>query len=295
MDTARQTKAYGLIFITFFIWGSVYVAGGIAGNGMPSFLVASLRCLISMIPLWLMSAKCFPIRIEREDMKYFFIIGFLGYFVTIQSIQLGILLTGSSMASLINALTPVAVTILAALILKERITPVKILCLVLALAGTFVITSGASTQGELFGVLAVLAGVISFGTASVLMRKVTVKYPPVVVTTVSMTLSLIFNIPVAVASALPQPVHPNAAGIIALLYLGFVGSGLGQVTWTRALSILPASTCSLFYPLQPLFSALLGALLLHETFKPAFFAGLVLISLDVVLNTLETRRQAEGK
>ena len=295
MDTARQTKAYGLIFITFFIWGSVYVAGGIAGNGMPSFLVASLRCLISMIPLWLMSAKCFPIRIEREDMKYFFIIGFLGYFVTIQSIQLGILLTGSSMASLINALTPVAVTILAALILKERITPVKILCLVLALAGTFVITSGASTQGELFGVLAVLAGVISFGTASVLMRKVTVKYPPVVVTTVSMTLSLIFNIPVAVASALTQPVHPNAAGIIALLYLGFVGSGLGQVTWTRALSILPASTCSLFYPLQPLFSALLGALLLHETFKPAFFAGLVLISLDVVLNTLETRRQAEGK
>lgn len=295
MDTARQTKAYGLIFITFFIWGSVYVAGGIAGNGMPSFLVASLRCLISMIPLWLMSAKCFPIRIEREDMKYFFIIGFLGYFVTIQSIQLGILLTGSSMASLINALTPVAVTILAALILKERITPVKILCLVLALAGTFVITSGASTQGELFGVLAVLTGVISFGTASVLMRKVTAKYPPVVVTTVSMTLSLIFNIPVAVASALTQPVHPNAAGIIALLYLGFVGSGLGQVTWTRALSILPASTCSLFYPLQPLFSALLGALLLHETFKPAFFAGLVLISLDVVLNTLETRRQAEGK
>ena len=295
MDTARQTKAYGLIFITFFIWGSVYVAGGIAGNGMPSFLVASLRCLISMIPLWLMSAKCFPIRIEREDMKYFFIIGFLGYFVTIQSIQLGILLTGSSMASLINALTPVAVTILAALILKERITPVKILCLILALAGTFVITSGASTQGELLGVLAVLTGVISFGTASVLMRKVTAKYPPVVVTTVSMTLSLIFNIPVAVASALTQPVHPNAAGIIALLYLGFVGSGLGQVTWTRALSILPASTCSLFYPLQPLFSALLGALLLHETFKPAFFAGLVLISLDVVLNTLETRRQAEGK
>lgn len=295
MDTRSQTKAYGLIFITFFIWGSVYVAGGIAGKGMPSFLVASLRCLISMIPLWMMSAKYFPIRIEREDMKYFFVIGFLGYFVTIQSIQLGILLTGSSMASLINALTPVAVTILAALILKERITPVKILCLILAVAGTYVITSGASTQGELLGVLAVLVGVVSFGTASVLMRKVTAKYPPVVVTTVSMSLSLIFNIPVAAASALTQPVHPNAAGIIALLYLGFVGSGLGQVTWTRALSILPASTCSLFYPLQPLFSALLGALLLHETFKPAFFAGLILISLDVVLNTLETRRQAEGK
>ncbi len=295
MDTGKRTEAYGLIFLTFFIWGSVYVAGKIAGNGMPSFLVASLRCVISMIPLWLMSRKYLPVRIDPEDRKYFFLIGFLGYFVTIQSIQLGIQLTGSSMASLINALTPVAVTILAAVILKERITPVKILCLVLALAGTFVITSGASTQGEVLGILAVLVGVVSFATASVLMRKVTAKYPPVLVTTISMTLSLVFNIPVGIASALSQPVTPALSSVAALLYLGFAGSGLGQVTWTRALSILPASTCSLFYPLQPLFAALLGALLLHETFKPAFFAGLVLISLDVVLNTLETRKQAEGK
>ncbi len=295
MESGRRTEAYGLIFLTFFIWGSVYVAGGIAGKGLPSFLVASLRCLISMVPLWLMSRKYLPVRIETDDRKYFFLIGFLGYFLTIQSIQLGIQLTGSSMASLINALPPVAVTILAAVILKERITPVKILCLILALAGTFVITAGASTRGEILGILAVLVGVVSFATASVLMRKVTAKYPPVLVTTISMTLSLIFNIPVGIISALSQPLTPDWTSIAALLYLGFIGSGLGQVTWTRALSILPASTCSLFYPLQPLFAALLGALLLHETFKPAFFAGLILISLDVVLNTLETRRQAEGK
>lgn len=291
MNSQSRGKAYGLIFVTFFIWGSVYVAGKMASGSLPSFLVASLRCVISMVPLWMMCRKHLPLRIEKEDWKWFWIIGFLGYFFCIQSIQLGIQLTGASMASLINALTPVAVTVLAALILKEKITPVKILCLILALAGTFVITAGASTKSETAGVLIVLAGMTGFGAASVLMRRLTAKYPPVLVTTLSMTLSLLFNVPVGIASALTQPVHFTTEAVIALIYLGVVGSGLGQVTWTGALSILPASTCSLFYPLQPMFSAILGALLLNESFKPTFFIGLALISLDVVLNTLETKRQ----
>ena len=66
-------------------------------------------------------------------------------------------------------------------------------------------------------------------------------------------------------------------------------------TWTRCLSILPASTCSLFYPLQPVFAALLGAVILKETFTSTFAIGLALISLDVVLSTWETKKLAEAK
>ena len=291
MTDQIQRKAYGLIFITFFIWGAVYVAGRIAGNSVPSFLVAALRAVISMIPLWAMARKHLPVRIDKEDWKWFWLIGFLGYFFCIQSIQLGIQLTGASMASLVNALTPVAVTFLAALILGEKITPVKILCLILALAGTFVITKGASTQGEIKGILIVLLGMTGFAASSVFMRRLTAKYPPVLVTAVSMTISILFHLPVGIWCAMSQPVRVTPEAVLAILFLGFAGSGLAQATWTEALSIMPASTCSLFYPLQPMFSAILGALLLHETFTPAFFIGLLLISLDVILNTMETKRQ----
>ena len=83
--------------------------------------------------------------------------------------------------------------------------------------------------------------------------------------------------------------------VLVILYLGFCGSGLAQYTWTKCLSMLPASTCSLFYPLQPTFSALLGALLLQESFSPTFFIGLLLISLDVVLSTWETQRLSKAE
>ncbi|MGP1349313.1 MAG: DMT family transporter [Stomatobaculum sp.] len=287
----QQREAYGLIIFTFFIWGSVYVAGRAASATMPSYLVACLRSLISVCPLWLMSRKYLPLRIAREDWKYFFLIGFLGYFLCIQSIQLGIQLTGASMASLVNALTPVAITVFAALMLKERITLMKLICLLLALAGTAVITAGASTKGELRGILVVLLGVLGFSAASVLMRRLTVKYPPVLVTTVAMSFSLIFHVSVGIWCAATQSAAIDLRGMLMVLYLGIAGSGIAQVTWTRALSILPASTCSLFYPLQPFFSALLAAVFLRESFRVSFFIGLFLISLDVVLNTLEMKRQ----
>ena len=137
------------------------------------------------------------------------------------------------------------------------------LCLALALAGTAVITQGAGSQSELLGIAAVLISVVFWGFASVFMRRLTAKYPAVLVTTYSMAISLIFHI--------------------------------AQYTWTRCLSILPASTCSLFYPLQPVFAALLGAVILKETFTSTFAIGLALISLDVVLSTWETKKLAEAK
>src|SRR5699024_10757576 len=85
-------------------------------------------------------------------------VGLLGYFLTIFCIQIGISLTGASMAALLNALTPVSVTLLAALVLKEPITPARARIRQTTLtgvmgsfrtrAGAAVITLGAGPQGD---------------------------------------------------------------------------------------------------------------------------------------------------
>lgn len=294
IDKSRG-QAFGLLFLTFFLWGSVYVGGKLLTQELSPALVACLRCSTAMVPLLLMARPHLRTKVQREDWKYFILVGVLGYFLTIFLIQIGIALTGSAMASLINALTPVSVTILAALLLKETITPVKLICLALALAGTAVITQGAGSQSELLGIAAVLISVVFWGFASVFMRRLTAKYPAVLVTTYGMAISLIFHIPAGILAYASQPVAFTPKIVLVVLYLGFFGSGVAQYTWTRCLSILPASTCSLFYPLQPVFAALLGAVILKETFTSTFAIGLALISLDVVLSTWETKKLAEAK
>lgn len=290
MGESSKSRAFGLLFFTFFIWGSIYVGGKMIADDLPAPLLACLRCCTAMIPLLWMSRNLRGQKIDPKDWKDFAVVGLAGYFLTIFCIQVGISLTGASMASLINALTPVSVTILAAVMLKETITPIKVVCLILALAGAAVITLGAGTQSETLGIAVVLAAVIFWGMASVYMRRLTAKYPPILVTTYGMAFSLLCHIPVGIYTAATQPVHMSWKVVLVLLYLGFMGSGVAQYTWVKCLSVLPASTCSLFYPLQPVFSAILGAILLGETFAPAFFVGLILISLDVALSTWETKK-----
>lgn len=291
MKTSKN-QAFVLLFLTFFLWGSVYVGGKFVTGYMSPLMVACLRCTVAMLPLSFMARKHFGVKIAREDWKYFFIVGFLGYFLTIVLVQIGIARTGASTAALINALTPASILFMAALILKEKITRVKVLCLVLALAGTFIVTSGTAGQSEMTGVLAVFISIFCWGIASVYMRRLGGKYPPILVTTYGMAVSLIFHIPVGIYSVAADGIRLDLVCVLAVLYLGFAGSGLAQYTWTKCLAVLPASTCSLFYPLQAVFSAILGAILLKETFTPSFFLGMILITADVVLSTWETRRQS---
>lgn len=292
MKTTTKKQAFALLFFTFFIWGSVYVVGKFASGYMSPFMVACLRSTVSMCPLYLMARKHLGIKIAREDWKYFFLVGFLGYFLTIALIQLGIVLTGAATAALINSLCPASIMIMAALCLKEKITPVKWLCLALGLAGTFVVTTGAEGRSQMIGIIAVFISIFCWGGATVFMRRLGGTYPPILVTFYGMAFSLIFHLPVGLLTLKTDGIRLNPVCILAILYLGFAGSGLAQYTWAKCLSVLPASTCSLFYPLQPVFSAILGAIFLKETFAPTFFLGMLLISIDVALSTWETTRQS---
>jgi drug/metabolite transporter (DMT)-like permease len=296
MQEKISRSAWGYLIVTFFFWGSVYVVGKMISGDMPAALVAALRCVVAVFPLGFMARKCRGIRIDREDLPYFAGVGFLGYFGTIFMIQTAIALTGASTASLVNSTSPVGVTVFAALFLGEKITPKTILCLILAIAGTVIVTFGAGGKAEAGGIIIVACSVATWGMASVFMRKLTAKYPAILVTTVGMLISLIGHIPVGIISAVRHAaeIHVSAGTVCAVLYLGIIGSGVAQFTWTRTLSMLPASTCSLFYPLQAIFSAVLGYFLLHEQLTPFFFVGLILISLDIIISQLDLSTLRKG-
>lgn len=291
----EKKQAFALLVVTFFLWGSVYVGAKMISGNVPTPLLACLRTVVGALCVRVIARPYRAIKLDKEDRGLMLFIGFLGYYVTVNLVQLGIALTGASVAALINALTPVSVTIFAAILLGEKITPIKIACLVLALAGTVVITGGNSSGGELIGVLVMLASVITWGLNSVQVRKLTSKYPPVLVTAWGLAISLMFHIPTGIVSYAVQGADIDLRSILVIVYLGLTGTGISHYTWAKSLSILPASTCSLFYPLQPLFSAILGALILSEQFRPSFFIGLALICADVVLNTLESRRESGAR
>lgn len=285
---SEKNRSYLYLLVTFFLWGSLYVVSKYVLGKMPTFTVAFGRYLIAFAALTLMTARRpEKVKIDKADYKYIFIIGFLGYSVSVGMQLIGTKLAGSSMASLINSMNPVTISIMAALILKERLTVPKVAGIMLSLCGVYLLI-GTGADISILGVLCSLGAVLGWSFMSVITRKVTSKYDALTITRAATGITVICNLPICIGEMCitGQRIQPDMLAFLGLLYLGLFCTALTLVLWNKSLSQLPASVCSAFYPLQPLTSSVLGVLLFHETTDLSFVAGFALIVAGVLISLL---------
>ena len=74
--------------------------------------------------------------------------------------------------------------------------------------------------------------------------------------------------------------------VLACIYLGVFGTAVAHTCWNKGLQTLDASTCSMFYPLQPLVSAVLGVLILHEVLTWNFIVGGLIICAGILITVM---------
>lgn len=288
----QRFVAYLCLFITFVLWGSLYVATQYALTDISTVTIAGGRYFIAFFVLLAVGHKHLKVKIDKADYKNFAVIGFLGYYLNSILGGASVEFLGASTAALLNALNPVTITFIAAIMLKEKINWVKILCIILAFVGTAVITKDAAADGQAIGILIALSALIFWAIASVTIRKMSAKYGAMTVTLYGIMCCLLFYIPTAVIDGIRSGgFHISLRAGLALLYMGVFCTAIATFLWSRALSVLEASRCALFYPLQAVFSSLFGRLILHEQLKSTFFIGAVIITINVVINCLYHGKQ----
>lgn len=283
----RQKTGYLFLIATFFIWGSLYVVSKYALAVMPPVAVLLGRYGLSVVILFfIVRARGFQ-PIQRQDWKYFIIIGFVGYFFSIACQLTGTKLLDASLASLINSLNPVAIPIMAAVFLKERITLRKAAGIAVSIAGIYIILGKGEGGMNLMGIAASILSVLCWSASSVTVRKIAGKYDPIQISFVGMLFALIPNIPAAALELAAAPCTLTASAVLALIYMAAVCTALAHTLWNKSLQILSAGTCSMLYPLQPLTSAVLGVLVLHEGITASFLAGAAVICAGVLISVRE--------
>lgn len=276
-------QAYGYLILTFVLWGSLYVVSKYILGKLPTFTISFLRFSIAFAVLTVTQKRNVRL-VEKRDIPYWFLLGIGGYFVAVGAQLLGTKYAGASMASLLNSLNPVTMTLFAALILHEPLTKGKAAGIALALAGVYVILGGGGANSPV-GIGLSLFSVLFWSLVSVLMRRVTQKYDAISVTRYGVGIAALCYLPVCLWEiAETGGIHLDAPGILALLYMGVVCTGGAYYLWNKSLSLLDASTCSAFYPVQPLVSAGLGMLFLGEKTGMGFWIGALLIVAGIFVN-----------
>ena len=277
------------LFAAFVLWGSQYVISKIALRTVPPVTLLALRYLVSVPALFIVLRLRHALTpIKKGDWPILFAIGFTGYFASFCLQMLGINRLTGSVSSLLGAMNPIFIPILAAFFLHERITPAKIACVALSMAGVVVIV-GVDGTVDASGALLMLASVFLWSTASIIIRRVSGRYDPMQIALIAILCALPFTGGWSLIELQSAPCSFTLDSVLAVLYMGVLGTAVTHSLWNYSLRVMDASFCSMFYPMQPLVSSILGVLFLHEAVTPGFVIGALMICCGIVAAVISAK------
>ena len=277
------------LFAAFVLWGSQYVISKIALRTVPPVTLLALRYLVSVPALFIvLRLRHALIPVKKGDWPILFAIGFTGYFASFCLQMLGINRLTGSVSSLLGAMNPIFIPILAALFLHERITPAKIACVALSMAGVVVIV-GVDGTVDASGALLMLASVFLWSTASIIIRRVSGRYDPMQIALIAILCALPLTGGWSLIELQSAPCSFTLESVLAVLYMGVLGTAVTHSLWNYSLRVMDASFCSMFYPMQPLVSSILGVLFLHEAVTPGFVIGALMICCGIVAAVISAK------
>ena len=202
--------------------------------------------------------------------------------------------TSVAVATLCYYLAPVFVVFLSPLLLKERLTPLRALCALAALAGMGLLSGTPESLGEQGGLGILLAlGAAALYASVVLMNKFLREISAYDITVVQLATAAVVLLPYVLL------IGESAAGLTAgeillVLTVGIVHTGVSYWLYFGAVGRLEGQTIALLSYLDPVVAVLLSVFLLREPMGPWGALGAALILGSTLLGELSAGR-GKGK
>ncbi|MBP1465525.1 EamA family transporter [Candidatus Chloroploca sp. M-50] len=188
---------------------------------------------------------------------------------------------GVTVAVLIALCTcPVMVAILAAPLLKERLTATVGIAMVLALLGTVLLVGGGPDLGRdrnqmMIGVMLALGTGLSYAFVTMTSRALAPRYHPLQPISLGFTAGALMILPFALAGGLVLDYPP--LGWLLLLHLGLIPTAFGYILFLRGMRTTSATVASILTLFEPLTSTVLAWWLFQERLGPLGFLGAALL------------------
>ena len=307
------------------IWGGMYVVSKAVMEVIPPFSLITLRLVLGILVLFgvllvrrirktpLSRSPASPdagdnqlswspasrdagsgekiLGTTRVQFWQVFGVGFVGYGISIGFQFVGTKLSTAANGSLVTSATPAFVLLFAALILGEKITPRRLLALVVASLGVLAVIDPRTAQLSptlFWGNLSLVAAALTWALYSVLIRKMTRNIDVLSTSLIAFLGGLPVSIPLGAWEITTQGTGPIGWGVVGgVLFLGIISTALAMYLWNTAFASLEAGVASLTFFAQPVVGTILGAVFLEDKITPLFILGGVLIGIGLLISSRE--------
>lgn len=256
-------KAHIALFLVSLIYAANYT---IAKEVMPTYLTPEVlvfaRILTGTIVFWLITSFKTE-KVEKSDLGRLALCGLTGAALNMLVFFKGLNLTTPINASLILLLVPIIVLTFSAIFLKEPITRIKIIGIVLGIIGAiFLVVNGRAVQlnsDGFIGDLLVCVNSTSYAIYLVLVKKLMRKYTTLTVLKWVFGFGLIFVFPFTITDFLTANWFDIPISIwVAIAFILIAVTVLTYLFNGYALKFVNASVVSIYIYLQPLLASIIA-------------------------------------
>lgn len=178
---SNNVKAHLALLLAASMWGLMSPMGKAAMDaGITGLLLANMRMLGGAVCFWLTALVVKQEKVPMRDLLKMFCASMLGIVCNQGCFTFGLSLTSPVDASIITTTMPIFTLILAAIFLKEPVTPMKVGGLLLGSVGALLLIlgaqSGSDKAGNIWGNLLCISSQISFACYLTIFKKLIGRY-----------------------------------------------------------------------------------------------------------------------
>lgn len=274
------------------IWGGTFIAGRVVSEHLPAATAAFLRYAFAVVTLLVVVQFSQGLRaltrITRRQLVGTMALGATGIFAYNLLFFSALALLPASRTSLIVALNPIVTILVAVLFMGERLSGIRWLGVMLALAGVWtVVTHGDLAQimqsvGR--GELLMFGAVCAWAAYTLLGRRVLQGLSPLLCTLWASLWGMLFLGLLALGDIPDLRAPAFTPGVwLSLAFLGMLGTAVAFVWYYEGISKLGAARTVMFSNLVPVFAVLLSWLILSEPVSASLLVGGALAVVGVFL------------
>jgi drug/metabolite transporter (DMT)-like permease len=287
-----ERRAYGLLFLVSLIWAGNFIAAKVALQAVGPLTLSALRAALATgVLLWYVrfTHQTWP-SVTAGDLRIFVTLALTGLVTNTTLWYYGMHRTLAINAAILGAMGPVFVALLSATWLRERLSRLNFLGILVSSAGVVLTVTRGSVRALLDldlhpGDFFILAGQAIWAVYSVYARQVSRRFSPAVVTAGTYIVSAAFLMPLSLIerpwTALP---HVTPGIVLAILYAASLVT-VSHVWFYRGLRVVPAAVASLTVNLLPFQVLAISWLFLGEPVTWAHVVGALVVIAGVLLAT----------
>lgn len=268
-------------------------------NGLSSMNIVALRAIATFLLMGVFIAiydrKLF--RIKLKDIWCFVGTGVLSIVFFNFCYFKAITLTTLPVAAVLLYTAPAIVTVISAVLFKERINKAKVMALILTFIGCVMVTGivGAKMMINGKGLLFGLGAGLGYALYSIFSRFAIIKgYHSFTIAFYTFAFAMMASTPLSNYKAIGMVAFKDVESLVFCLVFGLVSTVLPYIFYNLGMKGLDNSKASIIASIEPVMASAIGIIAYDESVTLAQIAGIALVILSIAMCNLNVKENKEN-